>query len=137
MSVALAYLDTSAIVKLVRPEAETKALFIELARWPARVSSALARVELRRALRRADASAQDLRRAEATLDRLTLVDIDDEVLRRASALPDKELRALDAIHLATALSLGRELGAMLVYDVHLQEAARAGGLHVVAPGPRR
>src|SRR5690349_3158459 len=137
MSALFAYLDTSAIVKLVRPEAETKALFLELSRWPKRASSALAGVELHRALRRVDADARELRRGEATLDRLTLVDIGDDVLRSASALPDKGLRALDAIHLATALSLRRDLGAMVVYDVHLRAAAVAEGLHVISPGSRR
>jgi uncharacterized protein with PIN domain len=49
------YLDSSAIVKLVMPEPETEALIEALSGWPDRVSSAVARVELHRALWRARA----------------------------------------------------------------------------------
>jgi predicted nucleic acid-binding protein len=42
------------------------------------------------------------------------------------------VRALDAIHLASALRVGaRE---MLVYDRRLAEAASAAGLQVLSPG---
>ena len=131
------YLDTSALVKLVRAEAETKALFVELSRWTRRVSSTLARVELFRALRRADADERELRRGEAALERIVLVHMDDDILRSAANLRDKNLRALDAIHLATALSIRRELGASIIYDVHFRAAAEAEGLAVLAPGSRR
>ncbi len=132
-----AYLDTSALVKLVRPEAETRALFTELSRWKRRVSSALSRVELYRTLRRAEADDQDFRRAEALLQRLVLIQIDDEMLQNAAVLPDKQLRSLDAIHLATALSIRRELGAVVVYDAHLREVAQSAGLFVISPGTKR
>jgi predicted nucleic acid-binding protein len=131
------YLDTSALVKLVRPEAETKALFRELSRWEKRTSSAFSRVELHRTLRRADAGDDDLRRGEAALSRLFLIDIDDAILQSAADLHNKHLRTLDAIHLATALSIRRDLGALIVYDGHFREAAEAEGLPVIAPGTRR
>lgn len=131
------YLDTSALVKLVRPEAETKALFTELSRWERRVSSALARVELLRTLRRADADERELRRGEAALDRLDLIQMDDELLRAAAGLRDKNLRSLDAIHLATALSIRRDLGAAIIYDAHFRAAAEGEGLTVLTPGSRR
>lgn len=44
------------------------------------------------------------------------------------------LRSLDAIHLASALSMGSELDALITYDVRLADAARAAGLTVVTPG---
>ncbi len=136
MSLAV-YLDSSALVKLVRPEAETKALFKELLRWERRISSALARVELFRTLRRADADESELRRGEAALDRLNLIQMDDELLRAAASLRDKNLRSLDAIHLATALSIRRELGASIIYDVHFRAAAEKEGLTVLTPGSKR
>lgn len=131
------YLDTSALVKLVRPEAESKALFAELSRWQRRVSSALARVELVRTLRRADADARELRRGEAVLERLDLIRMDEDLLRAAANLRDKQLRSLDAIHLATALSIGRDLGASIIFDAHFRAAAEGEGLTVLAPGTRR
>lgn len=64
---------------------------------------------------------------------MTLVPLDDKVLLAAAALEPATLRSLDAIHLATALSLGGDLGAMYVYDARLAAAARAAGIRVEAP----
>ncbi len=43
------------------------------------------------------------------------------------------LRSLVAIHLATALSLGGDLTAVLTYDDRMADAARSHGLMVLAP----
>jgi predicted nucleic acid-binding protein len=48
----LLYLDSSAIVKLITPEPETKILRELLRSWPERVSSVLARIEVERVARR-------------------------------------------------------------------------------------
>jgi predicted nucleic acid-binding protein len=56
--------------------------------------------------------------------------------RRGAAAIDvnpRALRTLDAIHLATALSLEPDLTGMVVYDTRLAAAARASGLTVWAP----
>jgi hypothetical protein len=45
------------------------------------------------------------------------------VIERAAALDPPTLRTLDAIHLATALSLGLNLGALCAYDERLASAA--------------
>ena len=134
MSVLPVYLDASAIVKLVVPERETDALLAALARWPDRVSSALARVELHRALGRACASRAIRARADAVLSGLVLVRLDEPVLSRASSFKDPALRALDAIHLATALSLGDDPDAFITYDARLAAAARKQRLNVQHPG---
>lgn len=134
MSVLPVYLDASAIVKLVVPERETDALLEALARWPDRVSSALARVEIHRALWRAGAARALRARADAVLAALVLVRLDDQVLSRASSFRDPALRALDAIHLATALSLGDDPDAFLTYDARLAVAARRQRLNVEHPG---
>ncbi len=52
MAEGFLYLDSSALVKLVLPEAESQALVELLARWEEKVSSALAFVEVIRASRR-------------------------------------------------------------------------------------
>ena len=134
MSLLPVYLDASAIVKLVVPEAETDALLSALARWPDRVSSDLARVEVHRALRRAGASRAIHARADAVLSGLVLVRIDDPVLSRAASFKDPVLRALDAIHLAAALSLGDDPDAFITYDSRLAKAARKQRLEVQHPG---
>lgn len=137
MSFLPVYLDTSAIVKLVVPEAESDALLAALARWPDRVSSAVAAVEVHRALRRAGASRAVCARADAVLAALVLVRVDEPVLRRASALGDPALRSLDALHLATALSLGDAPEAFVTYDARLARAASRQRLAVSHPGIKR
>lgn len=134
MSVLPVYLDSSAVVKMVVREAETDALMTALERWPDRVASALAATEIHRALRRAGASAAVRRRADAVLGGLVLVWVDEPVLRRAASFTDPALRALDAIHLATALTLGDDPDALVTYDARLARAARKQKLTVVHPG---
>ena len=131
------YLDTSALVKLVVQEPESDELLSALAVWPDRVSSTIAAVELHRALRRATATAALRRRADAVLDALVLLRIDDAIVARAATLGDRNLRALDALHLASALSLGDHPEAFITYDTRLGSAATAAGLSVVHPGVRR
>ena len=131
MAGKLLYLDSSAIVKLVVPEAETKALRELLKSWPERVSSVVARIEVERVARRIGAGA--VRRARSVLSRIALVDLDEPVVRVAAALEPAELRSLDAIHLATAISLGGDLGALCAYDVRLGGAALSKTIEVLTP----
>ena len=94
-----------------------------------KVSSALLDVEVSRALRR---EGLDPALADALLDSIDLVVIDDEVVQRAKALTG-ELKSLDAIHLATALMLDhpRDPVVLLTHAARLAEAARAHGLEVI------
>ena len=130
----LLYLDSSALVKLVLPEAETTALLASLAAWPTRVTSELAGVEVLRAVRRVATDGALETRAEEVMAGLHLLKMEADILDRAARLEPRTLRSLDAIHLASALSLGDDLGAMAVYDDVLALAAGACGLEVVAPG---
>jgi len=125
------YLDSSAIVKLAVPEQETRSLQRLLRSWPETASSVIARIEVTRAARRVGDEA--VRRADAALERIALVELDGDVLDRGASLPPAGLRTLDSIHLATALSLGDELGALCAYDARLAEAATAAGIDVLAP----
>jgi predicted nucleic acid-binding protein len=105
-----------------------------LAGRPEAISSRLASVEVLRAVKRGAAPDETEQRARAVLDRPTLAAVDDTVLDLAGRLPGPDLRSLDAIHLATALSLGDLPEAFVTYDRRLAEAARAHGLTVVQPG---
>jgi predicted nucleic acid-binding protein len=131
------YLDTSAIVKLIVVERETEALRAELVRWPDRISAALARVEVHRALWRAGASKAVRSRADALLEGVVLIRVDDVILSRAASFRSPHLRALDAIHLAAALTLGDDPDAFITYDIRLSEAATREGLRVQHPGVDR
>lgn len=133
MSRKLLYLDSSAIVKLVVSEDETAALVDFLAGWPERVSSALAHVEVLRAVARAGEEEPAHRRAEEVLARISLIRIDDPVLSIASRLEPPELRTLDAIHLATALSVVEDLGGFVTYDGRMSGALSEAGMEALAP----
>jgi predicted nucleic acid-binding protein len=125
------YLDSSALVKLIVVEAETAALRRELLRWPHRVSSALAAVELTRTALRIGPHASPLAaRVLAGLDLLSM----DAVVPAAMGIGSNLLRSLDAIHLATAASIAGDLQASITYDRRMLADAQALGLPVLAPG---
>lgn len=127
------YLDSSALIKLVVLEAETGALLDFLRDWPDRVSSIVARIEVGRAARRiGDAAVQA--RARKVLGGVDLVRLDDSLVALAAQMEPKTLRSLDAVHLATAISLGQDVAGMVVYDRRLATAARLAGLMTWAPG---
>jgi len=131
--VTLVYLDSSALVKLVITEPESRALMELLRARPDRVSSAVALTELPRALRRAGFGARERRRARELLARVALVDTDRRILAAAAALDPPTLRTLDAIHLATALAVREDLASLVTYDRRLRAAAERAHLDVLAP----
>jgi predicted nucleic acid-binding protein len=59
-----------------------------------------------------------------------------EILDAAAAADPPRLRSLDAIHLATALSVDDPRMEVITYDRGFAEAPRANGLIVVQPGLR-
>ena len=130
---SLVYLDSSALVKLVVREPESTALVEFLQGHSERVSSALALSEVPRALRRAGFGTSERRRARQVLSRVALVDVDRRTLAAAAALDPPTLRTLDAIHLATALTLREDLTALVTYDRRLAAAAERAHVEVNAP----
>jgi len=125
------YLDSSALVKLVVAEAESKELVAYLSNHPARTSSALARVEVTRAIRPHGARA--IARARQLLTRIALLHLDDALLDAAAALEGDHLRSLDAIHIASAQTVTSGLAAIVTYDRRMADAASRIGLNVAAP----
>jgi len=125
------YLDTSAFIKLVRSEPESPALRRELAGREL-LSSTLLTVEGRRAARRYGEPAG--KRARAALTAITLIPLDQPILDAAAELDPAELRSLDALHLATVVSLpDGDLERLYCYDTRLADAARALGIEVSQP----
>jgi predicted nucleic acid-binding protein len=127
----LIYVDSSALVKLAVREPESQALRRHLLRRRTLVSSALARVEVLRALLSLGEPA--VRRGEEVLAGIDLVRINDRVLRSAAELTPEDVRSLDAIHLATAGLFGAELHRIVTYDKRMASAAEALGWHVDQP----
>ena len=127
----LIYLDSSALVKLSIPEAESDALFAFVGAHRQRATTVVARVEVARALQRF-AAGSEARQALVLAD-VTFLELSDEVIERAATIEPASLRSLDAIHIASALELMPELHAFVTYDARQAAAARAVGLSVVSP----
>ena len=130
---SLYYTDTSAVIKLLVEETDSKAFaaFYDAhsdAEW---VSSALLRIELTRAVARAMPAL--LPDARELLLAFSCIAIDDDIVEGAMNEPDRGLRSLDAIHLATARILAPELDALVTYDDRLLRAATDAGLVIVSP----
>jgi predicted nucleic acid-binding protein len=130
MSGSVAYLDSSAFVKLVVPEAESPALRRWLRQWPERASVTLLRVESVRAV--APTGPLAIRTARWQMARLHLIELNRPLLDLAATMPGP-LRSLDAIHLAAAQSLGSDLGTVVTYDQRLAQAAGRMGMTVDSP----
>jgi predicted nucleic acid-binding protein len=62
-----------------------------------------------------------------------MVRVYNRVLDAAGALQPPEIRSLDAIHLATAQQLGRDLGHVITYDDRMIDAARKLGIKTTSP----
>lgn len=103
----------------------------ELAHWDGYVSSALLAVESIRACARS--SSEAAYEARAWLGGVSLLPLDDQILDKATELEPTVLRSLDALHLATALSIREEVGVFLTYDERLGRAAEGQGLRVIQP----
>ena len=120
-------------MKLLFEEAESEAL----ARWLAarsdlpKVTSQLALVEVVRVCGRLDPQAEPA--ARQLRGGLDLVPVTAYVAELATHVGGALLRSLGAIHLASALFLRDGVEAVVAYDVHLQQAAAAEQLAVVAP----
>jgi uncharacterized protein len=135
-----AYLDSSAIVKLIAEEPETAALraVVKDRAWLA--SSELALTEVTRAVHRTRigrrrAEQEGLERAlEAVLGQLDLVVLDRPALQAAGALPGAWMRTLDAIHVVAALEVSEGIDVFVTYDERQAEAAAAHALPVASPG---
>jgi predicted nucleic acid-binding protein len=129
----LIYLDSSALVKLAITEPESAGLLSWLAAQPnlVRVASTVIRVEVPRAVWRAEPSA--LPESYLVIRRTTEIELSDEVLSKAAGVKPVTLHAIDAIHLASALVLRRELTAFVSYDKRLLAAAKEAGLPTASP----
>jgi predicted nucleic acid-binding protein len=127
------YLDTSAAAKLVKAEhgSAELAVFITARIGEPLVSSALIYPELLRAVARADPDL--VPRATALLGRIMTIPMATDIVLDSATVGNPYLRTLDAIHLATALTIVAEVSSFVTYDKRLAEAAATAGLSVEVP----
>lgn len=131
---SLYYVDTSAAIKLLREEQHSSdfAAFYDANDDASWVSSALLRIEVVRTVNRVMPTLlPDARDLLAAFD---VISIDDDIVEGAMNEPNRSLRSLDAIHLATARVLGEELDAVVTYDDRLADAAVEAGMSTLMPG---
>lgn len=95
-------------------------------------TSAISIVEVSRASAIADPSIETQEKARRFLDACHLIGVGETILRGAAQATPRELRTLDAVHLATAQFAAPDT--MVVYDRRLQAAAAEAGLTVASPG---
>lgn len=127
----MVYLDSSALVKLVVHEPESRALRAYLRTQRDRLSCGLARTEVLRAVRPLGPTA--IETARRLLRTIPLVRLDDALLDATGMLEPSTLRSLDAIHLAAAQLVAPTLRAVVTYDRRMADAATALGFSVVGP----
>lgn len=127
------YLDSSALVKLAVTEPESAALadWLRDSSQLVRVSSPLVRVEVPRAVWRADPGS--LPQAYTIVRRLREIRMTEAVLTRAAGVRPNVLRTLDAIHVASAMSVRDNLTALVSYDKRMLAAAQDAGLPTASP----
>lgn len=136
------YFDTSALLKAIRTEPETSALrdYLRDRADQTHVSSALVRAEVARTVMReaaADGTPDPLlsQAAHQAIRQLMLWRVSDDILQATWDIPGRYVRALDAIHIATALRISEQLplSAFVTYDHRQAEAACGAGLPVDTP----
>ena len=125
------YIDSSAIIKLIKPELETKTLLQQL---PLSITtSQLSRVEVIRTINLN--FGELLEDAYDILVDIPMVPVNNSVLLGAENLPAFiKLRALDSIHMATAFSMKSEIEGVISYDKEMVKAASALGFKTMSPG---
>lgn len=127
-----AYIESSALVKLVLEERRSSALRRALGSHDHRVASDLATVEATRAAGRAE-GLDGLARARAVLLSIDALSIDRSIIDEAARLQPFSRRSLDAIHVVTAMSIGPGEVVVYSYDQRMVEAAPAAGLATASP----
>jgi predicted nucleic acid-binding protein len=125
------YLDTSVLGRILLNEPDTPTIRRELGHFERHISSGLLSVELHRLGLRE----KMLAFVSELLSGKVLIPVDTEILAAAETIAPPTVATLDAIHLATAVSLSNagKLDALMTYDEQLATGAREHGIEVLAP----
>jgi uncharacterized protein len=123
------YVDSSALVRLATDEPGAEAVSALISHDAEIMTSSVALVEVRRALGRI-APGYD---PDDVLDQCIVIALDAGVIARAGLLAPATLRSLDAIHVASALTVAADLDAFVTCDQRQASAAVAAGLPVQVP----
>jgi predicted nucleic acid-binding protein len=127
------YIDSSAILKLIKLEKESAALIKKLPNTL--IASRISRVEVTRTIIRYEPDLLD-----STYDVLAdiqMVPVEDSIITIAENLPQFiNLRSLDSLHIASALAIKNVLKGIITYDKEMVIAANALGFKTLSPGTK-
>ena len=125
------YLDSSAILKTIFDEKERPELLRLLTSQS--TSSRLSRVEVRRTVARL--APTNVSEVNHELEKINFLPISNAILLAAENFSsDITLRALDAIHVATVMSLEGSIEGLITYDKQMATNAQLLGIKVISPG---
>lgn len=125
------YLDSSAILKTIFDEKERPELLRVLASQS--ISSRVSRVEVRRTVARL--APTKVGEVTHELERINFMPISDAILLAAENFSSEiTLRTLDAIHVATVMSLEGSIQGLITYDKQMAANAQLLGIKVISPG---
>ncbi len=125
------YLDSSAILKTIFDEQERPDLLRFLNSQS--TSSRLSKIEVRRTVARLVPT----KTAEVNLelDKINFLPISNPILMAAENFSSEiTLRTLDAIHIATVMSLEGSIEGLITYDRQMIANAKLLGIKVISPG---
>lgn len=131
MSGDLWFLDASAFIKLLVAEPESEEL-MRLTDGSSLASSDLLRTEARRAVARQPENV--MQSCDELLAGVQKIRLTPALLDRAGRIPGPELRSLDAIYVACAEQLGKDLAGFVSYDSRQLAAAERLGFRTASPG---
>jgi predicted nucleic acid-binding protein len=125
------FLDSSAILKLIVDEPESKILRRFIPEY--KMASRLSRLEVLRNVHRIDP--KKVSTARDKLDGIFYVEINTPVLKNAEEIAlAMEIKSLDAIQAGSALFLKDSIAGVISYDKNLNRALKSLGIKVYAPG---
>jgi uncharacterized protein len=132
------YVDTSALLKLLVREAESAVIEQELVLWPNLATSIVTEVELPRAVARAredrpDAVIDGSLILQGVVASAAIIELDQDIVAAARRVDPVHVGALDAIHIASALSLHKDLAGVATYDIRMTDALERLDVTVLAP----
>ena len=125
------YMDSSAIIKLIKPEKESAALIKKLP--SSLITSRISRVEVARTIAKHEPDL--LNTAYDVLADIQMIPVEDSIITIAENLPlHIDLRSLDSLHIASALHIRNALKGIITYDKEMVRAGIALGFNTMSPG---
>jgi predicted nucleic acid-binding protein len=124
-------MDSSAIIKLIKPEKESATLIKKIP--PSLITSRISRVEVARTIAKHEPDL--LNTAYDVLADIQMIPVEDSIITIAENLPlHIDLRSLDSLHIASALHIRNALKGIITYDKEMVRAGIALGFNTMSPG---